>query len=225
MWRLIGSMWCCCLTKTVAQHGLRVGPAIDKYSAHHPIDVLIAEDRKKVWAVLTRCQPTWVHVAYPCTFWSNMAHWRRSRDSPSDDEAERLKQLVFIVFARQIVHFQITRGRHVSIENPMSSMSWKLDIVEDMIELGSLRVVDTDFCSWGLTDPGNGLAYKKGVRLACSFDIAELGRKCPNNHEHQVIRGSVDQGPRRGEYRSKISGEYPHALCHAWATLAVQATR
>ena len=63
----------------------------------------------------------------------------------------------------------------------MSSMSWKLDIVEDMIELGSLRVVETDFCSWGLRDPGNGLAYKKGVRLACSFDIAELGRRCSKN--------------------------------------------
>ena len=216
---------CGCLTKTVAQHGLRVGPAIDKYTTTHPIDVLIAEDRKQVWALLTRCRPAWVHVAYPCTFWSNMAHWCRRRDAPSKDEAKRLEQLVFIAFARQIVHFQVTRGRHVSIENPMSSMSWKLDIVEDMIERGSLRAVETDFCYWGLTDPGNGLAYKKGVRLACSFDIAELGRRCSKNHEHQLIRGSVQQGTRQGEFRSKISGEYPHALCQAWATIATQATR
>ena len=94
-----------------------------------------------------------------------------------------------------------------------------------MIELGSVRAVDTDFCSWGLKDPGNGLAYKKGVRLACTFDISELGTKCLKNHERQVIRGSVDQGTRRGEYRSKISGAYPDALCQAWAFLAVRATR
>ncbi len=127
--------------------------------------------------------------------------------------------------ARLFISKSLGVDMYVSIENPMSSMSWKLDIVEDMIRLGSLRAVDSDCCSWGLKDLGNGLAYKKGVRLACSFDIAELGRKCPKNHEHQVIRGPVDQGPRRGEYRSKISGEYPHAVCQAWATLAVQATR
>ena len=126
-----------------------------------------------------------------------MAHWSWSRDSPSKDEAKRLEQLVFIVFARQVVHFQISRNRHVSIENPMTSMSWKLDIVEDMSEFGSLRVVETDFCSWGLRDLGNGLAYKKGVRLPCS-DIAELGRRCSKNHEHQLIRGSVQQGTRQG---------------------------
>ena len=102
------------------------------------------------------------------------------------------------------------------MENPPQCRSWSLDMTQDMIETGKLISVDFHGCAWGMVDPGNGLPYKKPMRIASTVDLSILGRKCDNQHSHQVVEGCVDCGVRKGTRRSQISGEYPLELCRAW---------
>ena len=67
-----------------------------------------------------------------------------------------------------------------------------------------------------MVDPGNGLPYKKPMRIASTVDLSILGRKCDKQHSHQRVEGCVDCGVRKGTRRSQISGEYSRELCRAW---------
>lgn len=104
----------------------------------------------------------------------------------------------------------------MSIENPPRCYSWKLDVVRDMICSCNLKCVDMHLCMWGARDPGNHLAYKKGLRLASDIDLSPLIRLCDGTHTHQVVEGCVCSGEYRGKRRSTISGQYPMELCRAW---------
>ena len=171
--------------------------------------------RKVLWALLAVATPFWVHVGFPCTFWRQLAHMARNRTDMQNEET-RLQELVFIIIARQIACYQASRWQHASIENPPRCRSWHLDIVQDIIHTCCMHCVGIGVCCWGAVDPGNGLPYKKAIRLASTVDLSELGRRCPGNHVHPHVEGHVCSGPRKGERRSRISGEYPMPLCHAW---------
>ena len=173
------------------------------------------EGRRVVWAMLVIFRPMWVHLGFPCTFWSPMAHLTRNQDVSINEET-RLQELVFIAFSRQVVKWQASRWQHVSIENPPRCFSWALDITQDMVDVGRLAFVDFHGCAWGMVDPGSGLPYKKPMRIACTVDLSMLRRRCNKQHEHQRAEGCVASGERKGTRRSQVSGEYPLELCHAW---------
>ena len=123
-------------------------------------------------------------------------------------------------FPRQLVHYQASRWRHSSIENPQCSVAWSLDIVQDVIHASKMSYADTDLCAWGAKDPCSGKLYYKSMRLACTFNVESLMRKCQKDHEHEIIQGVLREGPFKGRTRSAISGQYPLPLCDAWASLA-----
>ena len=229
---------CANLTQAARSAGMEVCPPVDikiKFGSGQPaiagqpqpafggapgLDLLKAEDRRLVWSMLVTGKPLWVHAAFPCTFWSPMAHFNRRR-APESDEESRLESLVFVVFALQLVRYQRRTGAHASFEQPPACMSWHLDIVKDtMQEAGMSRVV-TDLCCWGAVDPGNGLPYKKPMALCSTFDLHQLGARCRGRHAvRQKVHQNVDSGPRRGTPRAQISGEYPPLLCCEWVRAA-----
>ena len=178
-------------------------------------DLRTPAGRQLVWALIVVLKPMWIHCGFPCTFWSTLAHCTRTRDEVIN-ERTRLEELVYIFFSKQVAVWQKNVGRHVSIENPPRCMSWKLDVVLGIISSCQLRCVNLDLCMWGARDPGNGLSYKKSMRLASDIDLTALIRKCNGQHVHQIVEGSVCSGPEKGRRRSKISGEYPMELCRAW---------
>jgi hypothetical protein len=218
---------CANLTRAAQDAGLRVAPSIDILATPAAggigsVNLLTASGRQLVWSLLILNSPQWVHVAYPCTFWSEMAHWNRSA-TPDMNEHTRLEQMVFIRFAQQIQEFQYSRGRYVSVENPPRSRTWELDIVQNMLAAGSMVKTTIDMCQWGSRDPESGLLYKKPMVIASSFDIQCLSRKCHGDeHDHQRIGGRVSSGPMKGYARSALSGKYPPAFCEAWVTRARQ---
>ena len=183
-----------------------------------PCDLLLPETRRLVWAIIVVFVPAWVHLGYPCTFWSNMAHFTRKR-SLEEDEHTRLEQLVFIVYAAQVARYQREHGRHVSVENPPLCRSWRLDLVENMLRECCMATVDFDCCMYGAKDPGNGLLYKKAMRVACSVDLQALRCRCNRTHQHQRVEGVVESGTRKGKRRSTISGEYTWSLCRSWVSI------
>jgi len=210
---------CAHLTQACVEAGLSTAPSIDILPAdggHRCVlDLLTAHGRQVVWAFLVVLKPNWVHIGYPCTFWSQMAHLTRKR-SAAENEATRLQELVYITFARQIVRWQASRWQHASVENPPRCRSWHLDVVRDMLQIGCMQCVDTDLCRWGAVDPGNGLPYKKGMRLGSTVDLSVLGVRCCGGHTHQRVEGAVSIGPCKGVARSRVSGEYPIDFCRAW---------
>ncbi len=159
-----------------------------------------------------------MHLGPPCTFWSPMAHFTR-RQTADQNEEKRLQELTHLVFAQQILTWQIRHGRHASFENPPRCRSWDFDIVRNMLALGSMSIVEFHLCCFGAVDPGNGLPYKKAMRIATSCDLAPLQRKCDGGHQHQTIEGSVQCGQLKGVRRTTISGEYTFQLCNAWVLL------
>ncbi len=212
---------CAHLSEAARSLGLPVGPPVDIKPAiggDIAYDLLQAYYRKLVWALIVVGAPLWIHVGFPCTFWSMMAHLTRKDDAQAN-EAKRLEQLVFIFFARQIGEWQVSRGRHISIENPPRCRSWALDVVQDMVTRWNLSSVDFDSCMYGAVDPGNGLYFKKAMRIAMSLPLDGLHVRCNKSHEHQTVHSVVDSGPRKGTPRTQVSGEYPKELCRRWVTL------
>ena len=72
------------LTLAAACSGMRVAPSIDKLvgTGHGmTFDLRTATDRRVVWALLLVVSPKWVHISYPCTFWTWLAHWTRRQSA------------------------------------------------------------------------------------------------------------------------------------------------
>ena len=212
------------LTLGAARQGLQAGPSIDVrtgigHDNAFSIDIKKASDRKLVWALVMVLCPRWIHCGFPCTFWVGIAHWTRIRDLDKN-EVDRMESLLYITFSRQLVYYQASRWRHSSIENPQGSLAWSLDIVQDVIHASKMSYVDTDLCAWGAKDPCSGKFYHKTIRLACTFNVESLMRRCQQDHEHEIVQGKLKGSPFKGRTRSAISGQYPLPLCDAWASLA-----
>ena len=134
-----------------------------------------------------------------------------------------MESLLYITFSRQLVYYQASRWRHSSIENPQGSLAWSLDIVQDMIKASKMSYVDMDLCAWGAIDPCSGLFYHKTMRLACTFNVESLMRRCQKDHEHELVQGRLEAlkgSILKVRTRSEISGQYPLPLCDAWASIA-----
>ena len=211
------------LTCAAAKGGLKVGPSVDwRPGLGHAdacvLDLRSASDRRIVWALIVVLSPTWLHLGFPCTFWVAISHWTRTRDLQAN-EASRLEALMFIQFSRQCVHYQASRRRHSSLENPPRSVAWDLDIVQDMVLSADMDSVVMDLCAWGAKDPVSGRYYQKSMKFACTFSMQPLARKCPQDHEHEPVQGTIREGPFKGRHRSALSGRYPVPLCEAWVSL------
>ena len=179
---------------------MATGPSIDKLPAggrNFVADLLTPEGRRVVWAMLVILRLIWVHLGLPCTCWSPLGHMTQDQDIVRNEQT-RMQELVFIVFSRQVVTWQASRGRHVSIENPPRCRSWALDTTQDTVEVGKLSFVEFDGCAWGMVDPGSGLFHKRAMRIASTVDLSALRRVCDRQHEHERIQGSVASGARKG---------------------------
>ena len=210
------------------------GPPVDQLPSRWlglpSFDVFRVDCRRLLWALLVVFAPLWVHTAPPCTFWSTLSP-RNNNRTPAYNEELRLEALVHIIFSIQICRYQQSRNRLSSFEQPARAASWDLDIVQDMLR-GSIvkmmpasggtgaqpmKLFNFDSCCWGHKDPGNGKLYKKPQRFASNADMSRLCFKCTGGHEHQAVEGVVCGGPRHGQRRSKVAGEYPMDFCMAWA--------
>ena len=179
------------LSYSAGLRGTQVAPNVDCHPGQgHSESFLLnlhkPSDRRICWALIVSLNPEWVHIGYPCTFWVHIAHWTRTRDLDANEKL-RLAALAFIMFARQCVHYQASRGRHASLENHTCSQTWNLDVVRDMISSSSMGCVKTDLCMWGSKDPWSGKYYHKRVQFASTFNMLPLACKCPGNHEHEPI--------------------------------------
>ena len=216
--------------------GLRMGPPIDsktptpafggrtrsRKASSVKWELLEPKARRLLWALIVVCQPSWIHSGFPCTFWCWLAHATR-KQSQMDDESTRLREMVHLVLSLQLAHWQCTRKRHISLENPPKCVSWGLDIMKDTLAAIGAKKFVFDSCPWGHRDPGNRKPYKKPQCIASTADLSCLVRHCrcgKGKHVHQRVEGLVDvllPGHTKRMRRSTYTGAYPLALCKAWA--------
>ena len=210
------------------------GPPVDKLPSRWPklpsFDGLRMDGRRLLWALLVAFAPLWVRTGPPCTCWSTLSR-RCNKRTPSRNEQLRLEALVHIVFSVQICQYQQSRNRLCSFDQPPSAASWHLDIVQHMLRGSSVAVMPApggtgaqptkcfkfDSCCWGHKDPGNGQLYNKAQLFASNADMSKLLSKRTGYHEHQILEGVVSGGPRRGQRRSQVAGEYPMDFSMDWA--------
>ena len=139
----------------------------------------------------------------------------------AENEHLRFKALAFLVFSLQVCNFQRQHKRYWSLEQPPHCASWDLDIVKEFTErelAAGNAALKFDSCAWGHKDPGNGKPFLKRQRFASNAKLMGLHRRCScSPRVHQVVEGIVESGSRKGEKRSRISGEYPVEFCNAFA--------
>ena len=114
-----------------------------------------------------------------------------------------LESLLYITFARQLVYYQASRGRHSSIENPQGSTAWDLDIVQEMIHASKMSYVDVDLCAWGAKERKDPCKFwNKTLRLACTFNMESLMRRCQKDHKHGIVQSGPYTGQARKSFRT-----------------------
>ena len=212
--------------------GLSVGPAIDNKHQQSRWDLLSAKWRRVLWAIAVVCQPRWIHSGFPCTFWVRLAHLTRKK-TREQNEADRLRALVHVVVTTQLANWQHRHNLIMSFENPPGAASWNLDIVQRTLAEAKMQRVYFDSCAWGHCDVESGKPYLKRqcIAASASVDLSPLARKCtcPGGRArgvHQVVEGTVRvPGEQKAVSRSTKSGEYPTALCRAWAQLVKERLR
>ena len=87
-------------------------------------------------------------------------------------------------FTMELVEIQLSAGRHVLHEHPMTATSWTLPCVRKILQKPGILTVDAHMCAFGLqsTDSLGTSLVKKPTKFMTSAPlIAEaLGRKCTN---------------------------------------------
>ena len=172
-------------------------------------------------------------LASPCTFWAHMAHLT-CRSTKAQKETKRMRALVHVVLTLQLAMWQHQHNLIMPLENPPRAQSWRLDIMLQTLRITGMKQVYFDSCAWGHHDPESMQPYLKPQCIAASVDLSPLERRCscPGGRKagvHERIEGITKVpgvlGRRSSIPRTVLSGQYPSALCHAWARLANEHVR
>ena len=218
------------LTEAVASLGCLTGPSVDNQplSCHGAIvsrlllDLTDPEDVSFLWWLLTTFLPRYVHVGPPCTFWTPIGRWTKKR-TPSEWQALRKVAKQLLRLAVQILRFQAAHGGAGSLEQPPRCCSWHLQDVLALMDLPGWEAFKWPSCVYGLVDPGNLLPYRKEQQFASNIDLSPMGEVRCSCARHQQVHQLVASGPRKGERRTTVAGEYPRAMCNKLAGLICHA--
>ena len=163
-------------------------------------DLSTLSGRRKLWEIIDRFQPENIWVAPECRPWGGWARLNQFKsvklfDQISQDQQEQLQH---VKLCASLSDFQSSRGRHFHLEQPLGSR------MPELLEFQKIRdhtqVVHIDMCAFGLKIPGTQKFLKKSSQVfsSCPSIVSDLyGSRCPKNHEHQTIEGSISvQGQR-----------------------------
>ena len=175
-------------------------------------DLQSPSGRKALFSELIQKRPRHLWFALTCGPWSNWSHLNESKSIEAWDRIHslRLKNLSQIALGVVLLRYQRSQGRHLHWEQPRSSMMFKLPYLTEIHHYTVM--VDFDMCQAGnLSDPISGKPIKKAMSvLTSSLELQKLLEtyKCPGNHEHQVLEGSININGTRIN-RTSFSEKYP----------------
>ena len=177
------------------------------------LDLDDPDDIAFVWWLLREFRPKHVHVGPPCTFWGPLGRMTAVR-LPSEWEDMRRQALHHLQLAVRIMRWQSRNKRTGPFEQPPRCISWRLECVESVLAIPGWQQYMWPSCCYDHRDPGSGRLCLKWQAFASNLDLSSMYVPCTcPRKSHQVVDGSVQGGPRHGECRSVVSGEYPVAMC------------
>ena len=169
-----------------------------------------------------------IYIAFgtPCSSWSILARRKNSRtyDCPQGLEVDARELLANkqAVVTAELCQLLANYGSYFSIENPKTSLLFRYEPIERLLEVKDASLVSFDQCAYGLRLPGTAQSQfcKKATSILSNIPAMTcLSRKCPGlglGHEHVHAQGSVRVNG-KSIRASTAAGVYPDQLCKAWA--------
>ena len=214
---------CGALTLAFSCLGHVVGPSADILRNESVPRLLVdfedVDDVSFVWWLLRKFRPRHVHVGPPCTFWNKLGRLTAVR-TPREWDQLRNRAKMHLKLAVRVMRWQHDSGQSGSLEQPPGCISWRLRCLTSLLELPGWCIYTWPSCAYGHRDPGSNLPYLKMQGFASNIDLSSMEVCCScSPGSHQSVQGAVQGGPRHGERRSTVSGEYPAAMCNRLAAI------
>ena len=193
------------LTKVAKQSG-RVA---ERFTAADG-DLGTPEGRSRLWQIIQVRQPAEIWMAPECGPWGSFARRNMGRSLTLKEkvEAKRDAQRQHLHLCNMIFLYQMERGRHFHLEQPLGSDAVKQPELRDVKEV-TLRTC-FDMCMVGKLQTSNGeYMRKRTVVHTTSRRLHELldSRFCRGRREHRPIEGSV-KGPQGWHSLSHLTARY-----------------
>ena len=182
------------------------------------MDLLLQDSQALLQAVLQEARPRWLHLAPPCTFWTPISRWTACR-LPEVWAHLRTRAKKLWLVALQLAFLQSQQGRKGSLEQPPRCASWRLRATELFYsEQPDWQHFCWPSCAYGMCDPVTAAPWKKMQGFYSNADLGPVAfRTCACRARHGWIQGQIKSGPRKGQRRTTIAGEYPVQMCQALA--------
>lgn len=144
----------------------------------------------------------------------------RSEEAFRDLQEHRHHHVADIALGVVLLRFQGSQGNHFHWEQPSRSAMFRSPLMKEVFE--KTQCAQFDMCNvGGLWDPTSQRFVKKGLEVLTTSTsmFKDLhGNKCPGNHEHQPIEGTI-RIDNQTLSRSKWSENYPRKFARRVARI------
>ena len=140
-------------------------------------------------------KPTWLIGSPPCT---DFCALNVGLNHPKMDPAEVSRRLKIarkhLRFVASLYLYQLREGRHFLHEHPAGALSWKEEVMVQLMNKKQVGTVISHQCEYGLTTPGpdgKPMPAKKPTKwMSSSPQMLEcLSKRCSGKHQHQALMG------------------------------------
>ena len=168
------------------------------------------------------------HFALPCKSFSrlsiNLNGGTRTNDKPwgSGELGREILGNKLLERTVLLIQILIRHGSYWSLENPRTSLVFRMPTIVDIQTRSDTHVIHFDQCMYGLKfdDSSPHERCQKPTRIITNLStLKQLEQSCDHSHVHIHAVGGF-RGPTGWTKRSTAAAAYPDALCERWAGLA-----
>ena len=229
-WRAHSSWRSLQARQAVLLQGVPILPPVDIVISHMvtaPVDIVDWNLWNKILAVIMAGLVFFLHCGTPCNTFTSAGKNDGGppplrfalepmglQELSEDNQALVLLGNIFLFRTVEACRLVFNLGGNFSIENPLLSLMWQTQAMQQLISETRALALDFDQCAFGAPSV-------KPTRLLCSTDLLDdVCVRCPGNHLHVQLKV---RGPRAGKliFRTKAAQIYPWALC---ASIAMNVT-
>ncbi|CAJ1418012.1 unnamed protein product [Effrenium voratum] len=202
------------LVPVAVRQGLQASISLDKLCGW---DANLPESKAHAVRLVREHAPWLLMLSPECTMFSILQrNCNTLRMDPLEVQMRTAEAEDHISFCMHLARVQAESGRRFCMEHPAGASSWKLPVVQDVLDNvpGAMRITFAQ-CRYGLRGPGGRLMRKYTSFLTNMPSVITEFRgktcQCARNGEvHETIEGTVD-----GARVSRLAAIYPPAMVAA----------
>ena len=148
--------------------------------------------------------PELIVLAFPCRLWSALQNLRRG--DPSILAGLREKEMVLLEFVDKVCRKQMKTGRMFLLENPLTSMAWRISPLVDLLNEPAVHSRRGHMCPFGKCDRQGNLLLKPTLWVSNAEGILdEVAKLCSGDHPHGSVKGCGNTAE-TGQYTEQLAG-------------------